>query len=75
MCVTLVTMRLKSFADLFYSHFLACTFIYTIKLVGAEGVEGEYRISIRLDMEKLRQPSKEGKMKDRRLEELTQQQV
>lgn len=38
-------------------------------------VEGEYgSISMRLDMEKLRL-AKEGKRKDRRLEELTQQQV
>ena len=37
-------------------------------------VEGEYRISIRLDMEKLRL-AKEGTMKDSRLAELTQQQV
>ena len=38
-------------------------------------VEGEYGgINIRLDMEKLRL-AKEGTMKDRRLEELTQQQV
>ena len=37
-------------------------------------VEGEYGISFRLDIEKLRL-AKEGKMKDRRLEELTQQQV
>ena len=37
-------------------------------------VEGEYGGNIRLDMKKLRL-AKEGKMKDRRREELTQQQV
>ena len=37
-------------------------------------IEGEYGGNIRLDMKKLRL-AKEGKMKDRRLEELTQQQV
>ena len=37
-------------------------------------VEGEYGISMRLDMEKLRL-AKEGKRKDRRLDELTQRQV
>ena len=37
-------------------------------------VEGEYGVSFRLDMEKLRL-AKEGKRKDRRLDELTQRQV
>ena len=39
-----------------------------------EKVEGEYGGPVRLDMVRLRL-AKEGKMKDRRLEELTQQQV
>ena len=40
-----------------------------------QGLRAEYGgISMRLDMEKLRL-AKEGKRKDRRLEELTQQQV
>ena len=37
-------------------------------------VEGEYGGPVRLDMVRVRL-AKEGKMKDRRLEELTQQQV